>query len=337
MSANDTLHSPHWHEVASLRPALRSLVNSRRLRSRGQIWHVLTAPGSREQLRLNAPAWRFVALLDGSSTLDSLWHQLHERDADSAPSQPEVLDLLARLNAAGFLKTDMPLDFVAQFSEARRRERTRRFAAMSPLAMRVQLFNPGRLIDAIAPWCTALFTPPALILWAVIVGMSALRAASEWPALASAVAQAGSSPRFVLIAWLIYPLMKAVHELAHALTIRRFGGSVPTAGFTLLVLVPVPYVDASAANTFARMQRVLVSAAGVMTELLIAALAFWLWLAVAPGLVRDVALTAFFIGALSSLLINGNPLLRFDGYYAFYAICSTCPISARAAAAGGRP
>lgn len=317
MSTNDTLRSPHWHEVATLRPALRSLVTSRRLRSREQIWHVLTTPGSREQLRLNASAWGFVALLDGSTTLDTLWHQLHERDADAAPSQPEVLDLLARLNAAGFLKTDMPVDFVAQFSEARRRERTRRFAAMSPLAMRVRLFNPDRMLDAIAPWSAALFSPLVLLLWAVLVGMSALRAASEWPALASAVAQTGSSPRFVLIAWVIYPLMKAVHELAHALTIRRFGGSVPAAGFTLLVLVPVPYVDASAANTFARMQRVLVSAAGVMTELLIAAVAFWLWLVVAPGLVRDVALTAFFIGALSSLLINGNPLLRFDGYYAF--------------------
>ncbi len=314
---NDALYSPHWHEVSALRPALRTLVSSRRLRSRGRIWHVLTAQGSREQLRLNAPAWRFVALLDGQHTLDNRWHQLHEAEPDTAPSQPEVLDLLARLNAAGFLKTDMPLDFVAQFSEARRRERSHRFAAMSPLAMRVRLFNPGRLIDAVAPWCTAMFTPLALILWAALVGMSALRAASEWPALAGAVAQAGSSPRFVLIAWLVYPLMKAVHELAHALTIRHFGGTVPTAGFTLLVLVPVPWVDASAANTFPRAQRVLVSAAGVMTELLIAALAFWLWLAMAPGVVRDIALTGFVIGALSSLLINGNPLLRFDGYYAF--------------------
>lgn len=313
----ETLHSPHWHEVASLRPALRNLVNARRLRSRGRVWHLLTAPASREQLRLNAPAWRFVALLDGQQTLDNLWHQLHEAEPEAAPSQPEVLDLLARLNAAGFLKTDMPLDFVAQFSEARRRERSHRFAAMSPLAMRVRLFNPGPLIDAIAPWFTAIFTPLALILWVALVGMSALRAASEWPALAGAVAQAGTSPRFVLIAWLLYPLMKAVHELAHGLTIRHFGGTVPTAGFTLLVLVPVPWVDASAANAFPRAQRVLVSAAGVITELLVAALAFWLWLSVAPGVVRDVALTAFVIGALSSLLINGNPLLRFDGYYAF--------------------
>ena len=120
-----------------------------------------------------------------------------------------------------------------------------------------------------------------------------------------------------------------MHELAHALTIRHFGGTVPTAGFTLLVLVPVPYVDASAANAFPRAQRVLVSAAGVITELLVAALAFWLWLSVAPGVVRDVALTAFVIGALSSLLINGNPLLRFDGYYAFTDLLDLPNLGAR--------
>ena len=108
--------------------------------------------------------------------------------------------------------------------------------------------------------------------------------------------------------------MKCVHEIAHGLAIRKWHGVVGNAGITLLVLVPVPFVDASAANAFERRQRIVVSAAGVMTELLIAAAAFWYgWRS--PGTAARPRLTTFFIGAISSLLFNGNPLLRFDGYY----------------------
>ena len=231
------------------------------------------------------------------------------------PSQPETLELLAQLSEAGFLKADVLPDLPTRIQETRRIERRRKLAALSPLAMRIELFNPGRLLDRIAPWAVWLFTTPAMILWLGTILVSALAAASEWPALGEAIGGAVGSPRFVVMAWVVYPLMKCVHEIAHGLAIRKWHGVVGNAGITLLVLVPVPFVDASAANAFERRQRIVVSAAGVMTELLIAAAAFWVWLAVAPGLLRDLALTTFFIGAISSLLFNGNPLLRFDGYY----------------------
>jgi putative peptide zinc metalloprotease protein len=59
----------------------------------------------------------------------------------------------------------------------------------------------------------------------------------------------------------------------------------------------------------------LVSAAGIMVELFLASLALFVWLAAAPGTLRDVAWNTMLIGGTSTLLFNGNPLLRFDGYY----------------------
>lgn len=309
------LYSPRWHEFGHLRPALLGSLQHRRQYSRGRVWHILSGPGSRQQLRLNAGAWLLVGMLDGVHELDGLWHRLVARHGDAAPSQPETLELLAQLSEAGFLKADVLPDLPTRIQETRRIERRRKLAALSPLAMRIELFNPGRLLDRIAPWAVWLFTTPAMILWLGTILVSALAAASEWPALGEAIGGAVGSPRFVVMAWVVYPLMKCVHEIAHGLAIRKWHGVVGNAGITLLVLVPVPFVDASAANAFERRQRIVVSAAGVMTELLIAAAAFWVWLAVAPGLLRDLALTTFFIGAISSLLFNGNPLLRFDGYY----------------------
>ena len=108
----------------------------------------------------------------------------------------------------------------------------------------------------------------------------------------------------------------ALHELGHALAVRRWGGEVKDVGFTLFVLVPAPYVDASAASGFtSRTQRAIVSGVGIMVELFIAALAFYVWLNVQAGWISDVAFVVMLIASVSTVLFNGNPLLRFDGYH----------------------
>ncbi|HVE52162.1 MAG TPA: hypothetical protein VNB23_02135, partial [Ramlibacter sp.] len=125
-----------------------------------------------------------------------------------------------------------------------------------------------------------------------------------------------ATPSSYALAWLAYPLVKAVHELGHALAVRRFGGEVHEVGISLLLLTPAPYVDASAANAFTTArQRAAVSAAGIMVELALAALALAAWLAFSPGVLRDAALVVVLICSLSTVLFNANPLLRLDGYH----------------------
>jgi putative peptide zinc metalloprotease protein len=87
-------------------------------------------------------------------------------------------------------------------------------------------------------------------------------------------------------------------------------------GVIFLVLVPMPYVDASSASAFAdRRKRALVGAAGVIVEMWLASAALLVWLNVEPGLISTLAFDIMFIGGVSTVLFNGNPLLRFDGYY----------------------
>ena len=84
----------------------------------------------------------------------------------------------------------------------------------------------------------------------------------------------------------------------------------------LLVLTPVPYVDASSSWAFRdKWKRVLVGAAGMLVELFLAALALFIWLTTEPGIVRGLAYNAIFIAGISTILFNANPLLRYDGYY----------------------
>lgn len=312
---NESIHSPDWHWVAELRPALTNDLRSRRVVSRGETWRLLSSPDHRQQVRLNDAAWSLVGLFDGERTLDSLWQRLWQRDGEAAPSQGETMTLLAQLEDAGMLKTDRRPDTERRFANARRRERTSRLAAFNPLSIRVPLVDPSGWIDRAVPHLRWLLSPAFLVVWAGFVLWTALSMAADAPILGRALSENFNAPRFLLIGWVVYPLMKLVHELAHGLVIHRLGGQVRSAGITLLIMLPVPWVDGTPANRFEPLRRLLVSAAGIMSELFMAAIAWWLWSWAEPGLLRDVALTVVIIGTVSSLLFNGNPLLRFDGYH----------------------
>ena len=315
MSAPDSLVSNAWYRVADLRARLDPRVTVVRHLVRGQAWHLMTEPGAGRQVRLNPPAYAFAARCDGERSVAAIWHQLLERMGDDAPTQEDILQLLTRLQRAGVLQFDSAPNLAAMFGRRADSARQRRRAWVNPLALKLRLFDPTRLLDRSEPHLRFLFRPAFLLLWATCVLLAGFACMLHWPALRLA-AGALDAPRTVLLFWLCYPAVKALHELAHALAVRRFGGAVRDAGVTLFLFTPAPYVDASAASAFAgRRQRVIVSAAGIMAELAVAALAAAVWIAVEPGLVRDTAFVVLFICSVSTLLFNGNPLLRFDAYY----------------------
>jgi putative peptide zinc metalloprotease protein len=87
-------------------------------------------------------------------------------------------------------------------------------------------------------------------------------------------------------------------------------------GIMLLALTPIPYVDATASASFSdKKRRITVAAMGMMVEMLLASLALLVWLNVETGLVSGLAYKVMLIGGISTLLFNGNPLMRYDGYY----------------------
>jgi len=87
-------------------------------------------------------------------------------------------------------------------------------------------------------------------------------------------------------------------------------------GIMFLVFTPIPYMDASSASAFReRRRRVTVGAAGIMVELFIAAIALFVWSNAEPGTLRAICYNIVLIASVSTLVFNGNPLLRYDGYY----------------------
>lgn len=314
---SDALFSPSWYRVADLKPRIRAHAVIHRHAYRDKVWFILQDQAAGRSHRFSPAAHHFIGLMDGNRTVQEIWDASGQQLGDAAPTQEEVIRLLGQLHSADALLCDVPPDSQEVFRRHQRHtamEWKRRL--WTPLALRFPLWDPDRFLDRTLPYTGWLFGWIGALLWLSVVGTGVVMTASHWTDLTKDVVDRLLAPQNLVLLWLVYPVVKALHELGHAYATKKFGGEVHEIGIMLLVLTPVPYVDATAAWGFRdKRQRMLVGAAGIAVELVLGSLALFVWLWAEAGAVRAIAYNVMLISGVSTLLFNGNPLLRFDGYY----------------------
>jgi putative peptide zinc metalloprotease protein len=312
-----SFHSESWYRVAGLRLQLRSHARLFRQHFRGQLWYVLQDRTSGRFHRFSPSSYLIIAMMDGRRTLQKIWDIACQQLDDEALSQDEVIRLIGQLHSADVLFGEVPpdIDELAERGETFYR-RKMMMSLMNPLAMRLPVFDPDRFITATFPLVRPLFSIFGALLFLGVVGYGASLAAVHWGALTTNVADRVLGTTNIVLLLLTYPCVKSLHELGHAYAVKRWGGQVHEIGIMLLVFMPVPYVDASDSLAFQeKWRRALVGAAGILVEIFLAAVAMIVWVNAEEGLVRAFAFNTMLIGGLSTLFFNGNPLLRYDGYY----------------------
>ena len=314
----ESLFSPLWHRFSQQRPRLRSHVSVQQQQYRNRTWYLLTNATNGNHYRINQVAYQFVGRCDGQHSVQAVWDSLLESLGDEAPTQDEIISLLNELDQRDLIRYEALPNIKGMFRRKKEKSKQQRRAAINPFSMRLPLWDPSSFVSRLH-WLGALvFNPLTLLLWLGAVGSALLSASAHWAEISAHFASHMSTPRYLFMAWLAFPFVKALHELGHALAVHRWGGQVRETGVTLFMLTPAPYVDASAASVFRRThQRIVVGAIGMMVELLIASAALWIWFSAQPGIIQDVAFVVMFICSVSTVLFNGNPLLRFDAYYIF--------------------
>ena len=314
---SEELFSPSWYRVATLKPRLRSHIRIHQHQYRGETWYILQDTVTGRHHRFTPVAHEAISMMDGHHDVQTVWDTMLNHLGDDAPTQGEMIHLLAQLHAIDALQCDITPDTEELFHRYQQSERRKwKQRLMTPMAIRIPLFDPDHFLQRYLGWVKPLFSWQAAIIWLFVVALAALLAGQHWPAMKYEITQQVLSPWNLVVLWLVYPLIKALHELGHAFATRMWGGEVHEMGILFLVFIPIPYVEASAASAFPeKRKRIIVGAAGIIVELFLAAIALFVWLNVEPGFIRTIAFNVMLIGGVSSLLFNGNPLLRFDGYY----------------------
>lgn len=313
----ENLFSPSWYRVATLKPGLRKHSQIHRHHYRGELWYVLQDHVTGKFYRFTPVAYHIIGLMDGSRTVQQLWEEASESFGDEAPTQGDMVRLLSQLYSADVLLCDVSPDTLELFKRGRKVEKSKMWANLrSPLFLRIPLLDPEKFLSRTIKYIQPFFTVYGFIIWLGAIITAIILAGLHWGELTENVFDRVLSAGNLLILWGVYPLIKVVHELAHGYAVKKWEGEVHEMGIMLLVLMPIPYVDASSASAFRKKrQRVVVGSAGILAELLLAALAMIIWVSVTPGIVSSIAYNVVLIGSVSTLLFNGNPLLRYDGYY----------------------
>ena len=311
------LFSPSWYRVQDLRPKLRTHVKLHRHSYRDRVWFILQDLSTGRSQRVSPAAYRLIGLMNGKRTLQYVWDLVNQQLGGRAPTQDEAIRLLGQLHASDAITCNVPPDTAELFRRHQKTETQKlkqRFS--SPLAIRIPLWDPDAFLTKTLPIVSPFLTKTFAVIWLIIMAFALVAAGTHFEAITQNISDRVFSPANLAVLWLVYPVVKAFHELGHGYMVKKNGGEVHEIGIMFLVFIPVPYVDASAASGFpSKYQRMLVGGMGIMVEMLLAAIALFVWLNAESGAATAVAYNVMLIGGVSTLFFNGNPLLRFDGYY----------------------
>jgi putative peptide zinc metalloprotease protein len=281
----------------------------------GQPCYLIEDPANSRFYRIGIPEYTFISLLDGTTPI---------REAISLTAQALGRDAFTERDAASICRwlIDSQLAFTDEAAQA-----GRLFAAagspvkkqlqqwMNPVFVKLPLVNPDRFLEAVTPWCGWMVSRAAFAVWSVIVLTGLYQLLIHWNRFAAA-SRGILAPGNWLVLLVVWGLLKVVHEFFHGLACKRLGGNVLEGGVTLILFVPMAYVDVTSAwRMNSKWQRIFISSAGMYVEVFLAALALHVWAATEVGPINHLAYNVVMMAGFTTLLFNGNPLMRFDGYY----------------------
>lgn len=235
-----------------------------------------------------------------------------------------LLGLIRRLAAAGLLATYQQRSLGHLYWRKTRlyTARTRLTWLLNPLTIRIPLLDPTWLLEFLSPLAGLLFSRAlariVLVLAPIITFLVVQRllSGSTWTQLQESLV--APTAEQVLTLMVTYLILKGLHELGHALACRKWGAECHEIGVMLLVFMPVLYCDTTDSwKLTSHWRRAAVAMGGIYMELILAMVAGAIWLLAVPeGTVHNLAGYVMLVGSVNSVLVNLNPLLRYDGYYA---------------------
>lgn len=206
---------------------------------------------------------------------------------------------------------------LAQFSQQVQRSRVSlwRMLLKNYLFFRIPLWHPDRFLSATLPWVSLFYRRSFLTLTLLAGVLGLFLAGRQWDTFTHTFLHFFTLEGAAL-AGITLCITKILHEFGHAYACKHFGARVATMGVAFLVMMPMLYTDTSGSwKLTRRRQRITIGAAGMLTELALAAWATLAWSFLPDGMLRSAAFMLATTTWIMTLVVNLSPLMRFDGYF----------------------
>lgn len=237
-------------------------------------------------------------------------------DTTLRPDAADV-EMVARFLVDNQLVKPAGIDSSRQFSERLRRMRGnwQSWLLHHYLFFRIPLIRPDGWLERWQGWVAPFYSRGFALLTLAALGVGLVEVYRDWGRFSATLMDTFSWEGLLGYGATLTGI-KVLHELGHAFTAKRFGCRVPAMGVAFLVMFPVAYTDTNEVWKLSqRYQRLTVAAAGVVTELVIAAWATLAWGLLPEGIPKSIAFMLATTTWIATLAINTSPFMRFDGYF----------------------
>ena len=280
---------------------------------------VVKDPVSLRYFTLTPQEFAILNWLDGENSLQDICREFAAAFPPQRITPAHLQSFFANLYENGLIIAEAPDQGSILLENRERQQRRERLQTwLNWLAIRLPIFDPDRLLTWLEPKVSWLFSRAYLFAWVIFamfaLGFAAYHASefrAQLPELKELL-----SPHNLLWMAVAFAAAKVLHEFGHALACKHFGGECHEMGLMLLMFVPCMYCNVTDSWMLEnRWRRIAVSAAGMFVEFQLSALAVFVWWFSEPGVIHAIALNTMVVCTVGTLFFNGNPLLRYDGYF----------------------
>ena len=285
----------------------------------GISYWVVKDPVGLKYFRLQPEQYHTLQLLNGDRHLEELRDALHDELPTVRLQLSDIQHLITDLHQKGLVFSNR-IGQGASLAKLNFEEKKKKlFNTMrSLLYVRLPGWDPEAVLARLYPLVRWIYHPTTVTLTLLFV-------ISSWVLLAvqfdTFTAQMPEFQQFfswpnLLYLWITLGTCKVIHEFGHGLSCKHFGGECHAMGVMLLVFSPCLYCDVSDSWMLkSKWQRIAIGAAGMYIEVVISAIAIYIWWNTQSGLIHHLCLNIFFVTTITTVIWNANPLMRFDGYY----------------------
>jgi putative peptide zinc metalloprotease protein len=302
------------------RPKLRQDLQISEQVVRGETSFVIKVPHLFKYARYGPLEFSVLKHADGTRTTEEIAAAVNAEAGEEALGEADVAEFLESTEPdiweEGAGKKNLAI------LEKIREERRERVNTTSILYIHFSAWNPDRWLTNILPYLRWMFTPGFVAFSALLYIIMGVILADNWARVSQDTVAfytfSNKTLYDIWIFWVILFVVIAVHETGHGLTCKYFGGEVPRMGFMLIYFGPAFFTDTSDMHVFDRpSKRQWVIFAGLWIEMVMCALATIAWSLSPPGsFFADICYSTLLLTGVSGLLLNLNPLMKYDGYYA---------------------
>ena len=270
-------------------------------------------PAAENYFKLSVPAWQMLSRYDRDMSVKEFGDRLRR---SGIPADPvEILTLKQFLVQNNLLTPDAET-FAAQAAQRREAKNKHLWlkVASAYLYFKLPPLHPQPFIDKIKP-CIG-FIGSKYFFWSLAIPaiLGYLLAFRNLPSIRAMLEDSFSWAGLVKYFFAVI-LLKIIHESGHLAANMHFNCRVRAIGISVIFLYPRFFSDTTDSWRLPRKQRLLVDAGGLLSEVLCGGLAALAWCYLPPGNLQSTMFFIFAVSTAGTILVNGNPLIRFDGYY----------------------